>query len=398
MKPPADEELFLRWCALAPPPMITAHLETLQCSVYHVSKSQLPDGAVATILARNDPFLDFAVATYSDDAATLKPLWDRGDAALRRAIMANRNRSLDFCSDEDFRQILLTGSPDELEMTLTVPGPGRNSRGRDWLKDLYRRKGQFYGDLPKERWRLVALAALGNPMLKIRRSDTMGYDPGVYAWSLLMLLPPDIQTAWELERCFAAFGSYDPSVDIEDVKGESPDERSTRQKEAEAALFLETMRRWTFEDELEELRELGIEWPTAGPSLRLTVASKVPSNDTAVRPIAEGHNDPYVRAGAYRSKAFRTPAEVDTAIAAIGVLFFAQCHSNPAFHSRRNPELVHHVRQCFYDFEFSAGGLSYQATEHIRSRWPRSADDLAAKAPQEFFSWDQPVVLPPEPS
>jgi hypothetical protein len=95
--PPNDSVLKAAWVKRAPVPEVAGWLASVRADDSQSSFADLfPQGLLRAVVAREDPFLDLAVALHGDDPEVLKALWSRGDAEIRRAVLMNQNRDRGF--------------------------------------------------------------------------------------------------------------------------------------------------------------------------------------------------------------------------------------------------------------------------------------------------------------
>lgn len=384
MDAPKDPVLLTAWLERAP-----SHVAAAWVSSFKVEDrlfgSSFPENALKILKARNDRFLDLAIALHGDDGEILRELWATGGPAIRRAVLSNQNRDHRrlfqhddvpcFLTSEAFQSFLAEADLEDVGAFVVNP-----TLAEDNLSAVFERKG-VWAKLPDDRWHWIAVRALLNPNLHSEYEEeeypTDGF--GMYqhgrpiseALRVLFEVPAEEGWAWALHEGIQRFPYCDRS-----------------RKFLERALA-----RWTLKSEA-EAQEKATPSPGGSESLRMTLAF-LASQHGIRGDWLEKHEDKWVRIGAAIAKPFYKPEEVRRCYEREGWAFLDAASKNPSLHRRSKPDVVDEVRSLLSrDEDAQAQGFDGDKTQWVRGSWSQEADRLHSLDPLSYFSWDEEVESP----
>ncbi len=125
------------------------------------------------LLKRNEPIIDLALALFSKNSEIRNILFDRGDSAIQKAVLTNKN-----CNYfPELENLLKEEKTEYLEILLT------NTEDRLLLVQLFERGGVF-GKIKKEYWLTLLEITIKNKILKYSYSDNPEWDDDPFGMGL----------------------------------------------------------------------------------------------------------------------------------------------------------------------------------------------------------------------
>lgn len=409
MDAPKDPVLLTAWLERAPSHVAAAWVSSVgvKDSTFH---SPFTENVLKILKARNDRFLDLAIALHGDDGEILRELWATGDPGIRRAVLSNQNRDRRwlfqhddvpcFLTPETFESFLAEADASDVEAFVTNP-----RLEEDNLSAVFERKS-YWAKLPDQRWQQVAVLALMNPNLHMHIHMDIGDEdfeqyldrrPISEALRLVFEVPAEEPWAAALVHGFDRFPHLDPPTEMpEDIAlmdpmfENWPDKFHAWQAKTRREFLERAFTRWTLKED-DEPRGKARVFPKQSAVLRMTLATKVRSYHGDLGEWLENHQDKWVRIGAAIAKQFYKPEEVQRWYDRDGRAFLDAVYKNPSLHSRSRPDVVAEARSLLSRTEDAeeAQGYDWDYMQYARHNWSQEADRLHSLAPLSYFSWNE---------
>ncbi len=326
-----------------------------------------------TLLARGEPLIDLATATYADDHDILLELWARDDRALRLAIAENRYR-LGFVG-LDLMDVLC--SDDKELISVTLENPSMSSPALALV--LTREKP--LDQLTDEQWLVAASTIARSPVIRLKRSfkdlfEVDGWNSiqreEVFraAWRLPHHLEPTKANATLLERLLGATAYFAiPLTDYGyDLASKSKGHDRMREVDEAAALFVQTMfQKWRRENMPGGATPLGKFEPDYHSGVRTVIAAAAAKRGRFDELCSS--EDLSVRLGYYREGQKWTPEAIRTAYERDGKDFLMEAVGNAAFHAHL--ELRVAVKACIdsYGQDGDSSHTGFEVRQNLKKWW-----------------------------
>ena len=270
------------------------------------------------LLARQEPLIDLAIASYCDNVEILEALWQSGDKTIKVAIATNTfRRGFAGLPVATFEQVC--SDPDLVRGVFENP-----SMAHEGLANFLERSGSFEA-LSNEGWLRGVYYALRNPILRnapeLDRFADDGYllystgRPFDAAWKLLVTLEATDPHAAVLSDAYLNIAVFSPPYE-ELLKAEGKPRR--QDSLAEFSEKYEHGTRLYLDYVLHKWRDLsdkeGDRWPTARAFIRQGAAAGAARHYRKnVIAYLRDHPDKWVRAGYYATFQFFDEASIRAA-------------------------------------------------------------------------------------
>jgi hypothetical protein len=193
--------------------------------------SPFPKELQEKLLERNNPIINLALASYSDDDDILRTLFLKKDEATTIALCSNKisrkkfsfNDKPEWITEEELLDLCENDSIETKIEYFTNP----NIRPSELGNALERE--DIYATLSDEKYYEVAICCLSNPFLhkkvETEKYASDGWDeytngrPLKAAWGLLLSLPNDVTNAYQLNRGLSKVAEFDLPHDISSIEG-----------------------------------------------------------------------------------------------------------------------------------------------------------------------------------
>jgi hypothetical protein len=319
--------------------------------------STFEKGLMQRLLARQEPLIDLAVATYCDNAEVLEALWQSGDKTIKVAIATNTFRG-GFAGlpsrDPARRPIFATAHSSKLEEVLSDPDLARAlfenaSIGHDAIADFLELSGESKS--LSEGWLIGVYYALRNPVLKSEPEDAFADDGLIYsskrrpfsaAWKLLISLEATDLHADILGDAYLKIAVFSPPYEeLLNLEGEPNREdrlaEFSERYERGTRLYLDyVFHKWHDTKPLPDKED--DKWATSRGFIRQGAAAGAArtSYHRNVAAYLRDHPDKWVRAGYYSTFQFPDEANVRAAYEKDGAFFTEHAVDNKVLY-RNDP-------------------------------------------------------------